>query len=69
MVILAYADEAEYIESRNIWVVCHISKLKIKITIFTGPTRKAPPKPRLMTMEEMDCDQEPNEYDGDCENK
>ena len=31
--------------------------------IITGPTQKEPPKPRLMTMEEMDSDEDYNPND------
>ena len=37
--------------------------------MFTKPTQKEPHKPRLMTMEEIESDQDSNEDDGDYENK
>ena len=37
--------------------------------MFTEPARKEPPEPRLMTLEEMESDQDPNEEGGDYENK
>ena len=37
--------------------------------MFTGPARKEPPKPILLTLEEMESDQHPNEDGGDYENK
>ena len=47
----------------------HISKLKITFKIITGPTPKEPLKLKLMTMEEIESDQEPHEDDGDYKNK
>ena len=38
-------------------VVYHISESDIQYLILTGPTQKEPPKPRLMTMEEIDSDE------------
>ena len=67
-VTLVYADETECLRYRNVWVVYHISKPKITFNIFTGPTRKEAPKPRLMTMEEIESDQDSNEDDGDYDN-
>ena len=37
--------------------------------MFTGPTRKEAPKPRLMTTEEIESDYDPNEIYGYHENK
>ena len=68
-VIIAYADPTEYLNHRNVWLVYHISKAKLTFNIFTGSTRKEPPTPRPMTMEEIESDQDPNEDDGDYENK
>ena len=59
-IILVYADLTEYLNHRNGWVVFHISKFKITIDIFPGPTWKEPPKPKLMTIEEIDSDYDPN---------
>ena len=68
-IILAYADPTKNLNYRNVFVVHHVSKPKITFYIFTGSTRKEPPKPRSMTVEEIECDQDPNEYDEDYENK
>ena len=68
-VIKVYADPTEYLYHRNVWLVYHISKAKLTFNIFTGSTRKKPPKPRLMTTEEIESGQDPNEDDGDYENK
>ena len=68
-VILADADPTEPLNHRNVWVVYHISKPKITVFTLTGPTRKEPPKPRTMTIEKIESDQDPNEDDGNYENK
>ena len=47
----------------------HISELEIAFNIFTGPTLKEPSKQRLMTMKEIETDQDPNQDDGDYESK
>ena len=60
MVILVYAGLIEYLDYRNGWLVCHISEYKIPFNIFARPTRKEPPKPKLMKMEEIDSDYNPN---------
>ena len=61
LVILVYVGLTEFLNYRNVWVVCHISETRITFKVFAGPTRKEPPKPRLMTMEEVDSDYDPNE--------
>ena len=63
MVILAYAGLTEHLNQRNAWVVCHICEPTITYTLITGPTLKESPrpKPRLMTMEEVDSNYNPNE--------
>ena len=68
-VTLACADPTEYLNHRNVRLEYHISRIKLAFNIFTGSTRKEPPKPRLMTMEEIESDQDPNEDDGDYESK
>ena len=60
MVILLYAGLTEYLNHRNVWVVCRISELNITSNLSAGPTRKGPPKPWLMMMEEIDLDYESN---------
>ena len=47
----------------------HISKLEITFGVFTGPNRKEPPKPSLMTIKEIESDDEPSEDDVDYENR
>ena len=61
MVILVYAILTEYLNDWNGWVVCHIFKPVKTSILFAISTRKEPAKPRLMTMEEIDLDYEPNE--------
>ena len=68
-VIITYADQTECLNHRNVWVVYRVSKSETTFNIFTGLTGKEAPKPRLMTMEEIDSDKEPNENDGNYENK
>ena len=65
-VILTYADQTEYLNHRNAWVMY---QRKITLNIFTGPTRKEAPKLRLKTTEEIESDYDPNENDGYYENK
>ena len=56
-VILMYAGLTEYSNHRIDWVVYYVSENIIQYLIITGPTRKEPPKPRLMAMEEIDSDE------------
>ena len=57
-VILACEGLTEYLNNRAGWVVCHIFEHS---NSFSGQNRKEPPKARLMTMEELDSDSDPNE--------
>ena len=68
-VILTYADQTEYLNHRNGWAVYHISNTKTILKLFTGPTRKEAPKPRIMTTEEMDSDYDPKDIDEYDENQ
>ena len=68
-VILVYVVQTEYLNHRNDWLMYHISKPKLTFNVFTGPTQKEAPKPKLLTMEEVKSDQDPIEDDGDSENK
>ena len=68
-VIITYADQTEYLNHRICWIGYHISKTKITFNIFTRPIRIEAPKPRLMTIEEIESDQDPNDDGGDYENK
>ena len=68
-VISAYAIQSEFLNYRNGWVVCHIPEFTITCNVLTGLILKEPPKPRLMTTEEIESDHEPNEDDRDYENK
>ena len=63
MIILAYALLSEHLTHRNGWVVYHTSEPNVMYNLFAGPTRREPPipKPRLMTMEEIDLDYDPME--------
>ena len=63
-VILIYASQTEDLNHQNGWFVYRISKSKKTFKIFAGPTRKNAPKPRLMTMEEIESDYDPNENNG-----
>ena len=63
-VILTYADQTEYLNHQNGWVVYRFSKSKRTFKIFAGPTRKDAPKPRLMKMKEIESDYDPNKNDG-----
>ena len=69
MVILVYVDQTEYLNYRNHGVVYHISEPNIKPNILTGPTGKEAPKPRNLTKEEIESDQDSKEDDGDYGNK
>ena len=51
----------DFLKHQNCRVVFHISELKITSNLFKGPTQKEPPKPSLMTIEEFDPDNDPNE--------
>ena len=46
-----------------------ISNTKITFILFTGPTRKEAPKPRLMTTEEIESDYDPKDNDGYNDNQ
>ena len=68
-VLVVYVDQTEYLNHCNDLVVCHTFKPKLLFGIFKGLTRKEAPKARLMTMGEIESDQDPNEDDGDYKNK
>ena len=68
-VISAYADPNKPLKQHNVWVVYHTSQPKLTFNLLTGLTREELPKPRLRTMEQIEFDQDPNEDDGDYENK
>ena len=38
-VILVYTNQTEFLNHRNSWVMCHISKFKLTFNIFAGPTQ------------------------------
>ena len=61
IVMLVYASLTNFLKHRNGSFVLHIPGLKITSNLFAGPTQKEPPKPSLMTMEEVDSDSDPNE--------
>ena len=62
-VMLAYAGLTEYLNHRDVWVVCLNSETSLTYNLFTGPTPNEPPKPEptLMTMEEIDSDYDAND--------
>ena len=57
-VILADAFLTEHLNPLTNWVVYHFCGTKTYCFILTGPNQKEQPKPRLMTMEEMDSDED-----------
>ena len=61
-VILVYEGLTEYLNHRTGWVVYHICwNQKTTFNFIAGPIRKEPPKFRLMTMEEIDWAEYPND--------
>ena len=63
MIILAYANPVEFSKHRNGRVACHVSEAEMASHLYAGPSRKEPlrPKPRLVTMQEINSDYNPNE--------
>ena len=57
-VLLVYAGLTDYLNHRTNWVVFHFFQGIIQNLILTGPTRKEPTKHRLMTIEEIDSDED-----------
>ena len=59
--MLVYASLSNFLKHRNGRVVLHISEPKITSNLFAGRTQKEPPKLSLITIEEFDSDNDPNE--------